>query len=194
MKTFKRISDIFSSYVSYLGMIAMVFMMGYMFLDVVLRLVGDFMKWLISEGTIHMDIANVVTSFKGGYEVSTLALCVLIFTSWCYAQTQHAHVHVTMFIRKFPNKLRFLCFSFTSMASTVVIGILTYAAFVRVGEMIQLNTATGTLMIPFWPFVAVEAVTVAAFALILLRDTIRAIMSMFNQEYAEEIMATWEGS
>jgi TRAP-type C4-dicarboxylate transport system permease small subunit len=172
MKKFTQVTDALCRYVSYLSMAAIAFMMCYMALDVFLRIVFN-------------------KPIQGGFEVTTMALCVLVFSSWSYTQTQHAHIHVTMFISKMPQKMRFVCFGLTSLFSTVILALATWAVFFHINEVRVDGTGTGLLHIPHWPFVAIESVALCLFSIILLRDAIKAIIAIFNKSYAEEVMATW---
>ncbi len=172
MKKFTKITNKISVYVSYLSMTAGVFIMVYMTLDVILR---------------HLFNAPI----KGGYEISTLAMVILIFTSWSYTQTVNGHIHVTMLIRVFPNIPRFIIFGLTSLFSAVVMGIATYAAYLGSISLYERNTCTGMLLIPHWPFMIIECIALAFFTLILLRDAIRAFMAIGSSEISDEITATW---
>ncbi len=172
MKKFTKVTNKISVYVSYLSMTAVVFIMLYMTLDVVLR---------------HLANAPI----RGGYEVSTLAMVILIFTSWSYTQTVNGHIHVTMLVRIFPKIPRFIVFGVTSLLSAVVMGIGTYAAYLASIQKYNTNESTGMLLIPHWPFMVIECIALGFFTLILLRDAIRAFMAMYNDEIAEEITSTW---
>lgn len=172
MKTFTKITNRISVYVSYLSMAAVVFIMVYMTLDVILR---------------HLFNSPI----KGGYEVSTLAMVILVFTSWSYTQTVNGHIHVTMLVRVLPNVPKFILFGLTSLFSAVVMGIGTYAAYLQIFQLYSRKTSTGMLLIPHWPFMVIECIALGFFTLILFRDAIRAIMAMFNEEIAEEITSTW---
>lgn len=172
MKKFTEITNKMSVYVSYLSMAAVVFIMVYMTADVILR---------------HVFNAPIT----GGYEMTTLAMVILVFTSWSFTQTIHGHIHVTVLIRLFPAVPRFITFGLTSVLSAVVMGIGTYAAALQSIFLYQKGTCTGMLLVPHWPFMVIECISLAFFTIILLRDAIRAIGAAFNQELATEIEASW---
>ncbi len=173
MKTFTQITDKMCRYISYLSMAGAAFLMVYMSLDVILRHVFN-------------------SPIKGGYEISTLVMCVLIFTSWSYTQTVHRHIHVTMFIGMMPQIPRFICFGFTSILSTVVLGFATYATVLQTLYFYKKGTCTGMLLVPQWPFVLIECASLACFTVILLRDAIKAVLAIGSDAYAEEIQALWD--
>ncbi len=173
MKKFTEITDKFCQYVSYLSMASMVFIMFYMFIDLCMRVFRN-------------------APITGGYEITVMALSVLIFSSWSYTQTVHGHIHVTMFIGMMPTKVRFFLFGLTSVLSTGTLAVATYATFIRIFELKAQGTATGMLLIPHWPFMTIECIGLFFFTIILARDAIKAVGAMFNEGFAKEVMSTWE--
>ena len=159
-------------YVCFVSMILIVVMMMIMFVDSMLGLFFN----------------NRIT---GTYEVVQCLLSIVVFTSWAYTQTEHGHIHVVMFVRMMPQKLRFFCFSLTAILSTVTMGFATYALIGAIQGKMASGEATGTLLIPFWPFYIIEFVAFLVFTLALLCDTIKAIMAMFDNEIADDIMKSW---
>lgn len=139
---------------------------------------------VISGNMLKMPMAGV-------YEVSQLILSMLVFSAWAYTQTVHGHIHVSLFISKMPPKLRFICFSITSLVSTVIMGIASYAVLRQTMSLRRTGEITGTIMVPFWPFYAFEFVCFVIFTLALLVDTIKAITAIWNSEMADEIQAAW---
>lgn len=172
MKKFTQITDAICRYISYISMAALVFMMGYMFLDLLMRHIFN-------------------KPFTGGYEITSLVLSVLIFMSWSYTQTQHGHIHVTMLVGIMPKIPRFICFGVTSILSAVVMGIATYAAFIQMLTMKASNVSTGMLLIPHWPFLCIQGIALAMFTVILIRDAIKAVLALFIPAYAEEVQEYW---
>lgn len=140
---------------------------------------------------------NVVTGnifdrpIPGVYKVCQVILTTLVFTSWAYTQCHRGHIHVTMFVARMPQGLRFFCFAVASYISTVVMGIAAYAVFLAIRDKMVSGECTGTLQIPYWPFFLLEAIAFAFFTLILLRDSVKATLAMFNKDIAEKIQAAW---
>ena len=90
-------------YICFLSMALVVCMMLLMFVDAVLGLFFN-------------------SRITGSYELVQCMLCIVVFTSWAYTQTEHGHIHVVMFVRMMPNKLRFFFFGFTALLSTFTMG------------------------------------------------------------------------
>lgn len=172
MDKITRVTDKLCEIVSWFSMITIMFLMITICIDVV---TGNIFNRPI----------------PGIYEVCQVILTTLVFTSWAYTQCHHGHIHVTMFVARMPQGLRFFCFAVTSYISTFVMAIATYAVYLNIWDKMASGECTGTLQIPYWPFFLLEAIAFAFFTLILLRDSVKATLAMFNKEIAEEIQASW---
>lgn len=159
-------------YVCFVSMALVVCMMLLMFVDAMLGLFFN-------------------SRITGSYELVQCMLCILVFTSWAYTQTEHGHIHVVMFVRMMPVKLRFFFFGLTSLFATVTMGFATGAIFGIIASKKASGECTGTLLIPYWPFYVVELIAFAVFTLALLCDTIKAFIAMSDKETADDIMKTW---
>lgn len=172
MKAFNKILEKICKFGYYLSAIGIVAIMALISIDVALRF-----------------IFNI--AILGSYEIVEVVMSIAVFMSFAYTQTEKGHVHVTMLISKLPRKPRFICFAFTSLLSTIIVGAISYSAFMHAGKMVVKGTSTGVLAIPFFPFYYIESVAMALFTLVLLGDAIKAIMAIFNNEVAQEIESTW---
>jgi TRAP-type C4-dicarboxylate transport system permease small subunit len=175
MKALEKITtvtDRICYYVSFFSMAMIVLMMFMITLDVILKKFFG---------------ASVI----GCYEICQMALSTLIFSSWAYTQTVHGHIHVTMFITKFPRVLRYICFSFTSLLSvaTLVFGV--YGVWFQIFSVKKTGECTGTLMIPYWPFYVFEWLAFLMLSIVLLRDAIKSVVAIGNEEMAKQIEAHW---
>ena len=159
-------------YVCFVSMILVVFMMLLMFVDAMLGLVFN-------------------SRITGSYELVQCMLCILVFTSWAYTQTEHGHIHVVMFVRMMPQALRFICYSLTALFSTATMGFASYALIGAIKSKMASRECTGTLLIPYWPFYVIEFIAFVLFTLALLCDTIKSIMAIFDSEVAEQVMESW---
>lgn len=167
-----KVTDKLCEIVSIFSMVTIVFLMAMICVDVV--------------------TGNIFNNpIPGVYEVCQVILTTLVFSSWAYTQCKHGHIHVTMFVSKMPQKLRFVCFAITSYISTFVMGIATYAVYLNIWDKKASGECTGTLQIPYWPFFLLEAIAFAFFTVILLRDALKATIAIVNKQLAEEIQATW---
>lgn len=127
----------------------------------------------------------------GAFETIQMMLTIVVFSSWAYTQTVHGHINVVMFVRMMPHKLRFICYSLTSILSMVTMCFAARAVFTAMFEKMAANEATATLMIPLWPFYIFEFAAFALLAVCLLLDAIKAVSAIFSHDIAEEVMSSW---
>ncbi len=167
-----RVTDFICYLISYISMATICVLTVMVFGDIIL---GNILRRPVS----------------GLYEICQVLLTTLVFASWAYTQTQHGHIHVVLFINMFPPKLRFICFAFTSFLSTFITGIATYGLFFQVRSLIKTGECTGTLMIPYWPFYAIEMVAFGLLTVVLFLDALQAVCAIWDREAGREIESTW---
>ena len=172
MDKITTVTDNICRYVSFFSMLTVILLMVLVCVDIVLG-----------------NIFN--RPIPGVYEMCQVILTTLVFSSWAYTQTVHGHIHVVMFVSKFPQKIRFICFAFTSLFATGVMGVACYAVFKQMLQVMKTRECTGTLMIPYWPFYIFEGVAFALLTIVLLRDAIKAVLAIGSKEFADEIQASW---
>lgn len=158
-------------YVCFAAMAMIAFMMVLMFVDAML---GHFNSRI-----------------TGSYELVQCMLCILVFTSWAYTQTEHGHINVVMFVRLMHRIPRFICYAFTSILSFITIAIGSYGVFQMVLDKIANGECTGTLLIPYWPFYLFEFIAFVFLAIALLLDAVKAVCAIANHEIGDQIMETW---
>lgn len=127
----------------------------------------------------------------GSYEIVEIAMSIVVFWAFAYTQRKKGNVNVTMFLKLLPPKVRMTCYAFTSILSVVMIGFVTYAAFNYAGIVMEKQSATGILDIPFYPFYYIEGVAMALLTIVLLFDAINTLRALFNREIAQEIEKYW---
>ena len=172
MSAYTNIASKACYYLCFFSMAMVAMMMVLMFVDSMLGL------------TLNIRIT-------GSYELVQCMLCILVFSSWAYTQTVHGHINVVMFVRLMPHKLRFVCYGFTSILSMATMIFAARAVFTAMLEKFASQEATGTLLIPLWPFFVFEFLAFVLLAVVLLCDAIKACAAIFDKDFAEEIMATW---
>ena len=148
-----------------------------------------FMMFAISFDVIGRWITH--KAIKGIYELTEMAMSMGVFGAFSYTQIKHGHVHVTLLIAHFPQKLKMLSYAVTSAITTVVMFAIAYAAWIQAGVSAQQNRVTSILKIPFQPFYIFEAVAMAFFAIVLLLDTVKCFVGVFSKQVADDIQSTW---
>jgi len=140
-------------------------------------------------------VADVVLRFAlsspilGSYEIVERAMFCSVFASFAYAQSQKAHINITMLIDLFPVKLKLFCLSLTGMLSTCAAVFIAYAATKQANTAWAASYATSVLSIPLYPFYWTEFLCMLAFAATLLYDAIKYFFAIFNEDIARRVLS-----
>lgn len=137
-------------------------------------------------------MAKLFSPITGTYEITSRLLLCTVFAAFAYAQTQKAHITMTLIVSRFPRVLRFAFFSLMSYLSVFAAGLLTYAAFYQAGVAKEGATTTDILFIPLYPFFYIQAIAMTAFTVTLFFDAVMSSISIFRKDFAEHVTATWE--
>jgi len=145
---------------------------------------------------VLLNVADVLSAkafrpILGSFEITQRLLMCTVFTSFAYAQSTKKHINMTIIIARYPRPLRFAFFTITSLLAVFVAGALSYAGYFQAGVSRQMGTITDVLFIPLYPFFYVQAVGMAAFAIVLLFDSTMSFFAIFKKDFAEHIMADW---
>ncbi len=128
----------------------------------------------------------------GVYEVVQLMLCILVFSSWAYTQSEHGHIHVTLFISHMGRIPRYICYAVTSLISVITMVFGCIGVYKGIVERMASGESSGTLLIPYWPFYVIELITYIILIFLLLNETVKAFAALFgNKQMAEEIESVW---
>lgn len=127
----------------------------------------------------------------GTYEMTECLLMCAVFTGFAYAQSQKAHINMTIIIAKFPRAIRFLVFTIMSLFAVIIAAVMTYAAAVQMSEAISAGYMTDVLHFPTWTCYLIELIAMATFTLTLIYDTVLSAIAIFRQDYAGMVQADW---
>lgn len=127
----------------------------------------------------------------GAYEITECLLLCTVMASFAYAQSQKAHINMSLIIKRFPRVIKFSLFGLMGLLSTGTAGVVGYAAFVQAGNAIAKGTQTTVLGIPMFPFYYIESAAMFVFAIALLFDTIMAFMALGSKQMEEIVVSSW---
>ena len=137
-------------------------------------------------------MAKLASPIMGAYEITSRLLLCTVFAAFAYAQTQKAHITMTLIVSRFPRALRFTFFTLMSYLSVIIAALLTYAAFYQGGVAKAGGTITDILFIPLYPFFYIQAIAMTAFTVTLLFDAILSTIAIFRNDFAKHVAETWE--
>jgi TRAP-type C4-dicarboxylate transport system permease small subunit len=127
----------------------------------------------------------------GGIEVVQFALVVGIFASFAFCQSCHAHVRVLMLVMHFPEKIRFIIYSFGCAIGVFIVGVMVYASASQAYYSLNMKTISAILYVPLYPFYIIESVCMLLYLLTILWDLIKGIAALKSQRIAKEIQKDW---
>ena len=127
----------------------------------------------------------------GSYEIASVALLCGVFTAWSFAQTEHHHVRVSMFLLILPKKLRMILNAVANVIGFVALVCVVYAAILQIRYALENSTQSGILGIPQAPLFVVEAIAMVVFAIAVLWDAIRSFAALKDDELYAEIQKDW---
>jgi len=172
LQGYTKITSKICYYMSFISMLMIMFILAIMTIDVVLNLICKI-------------------RILGAYELATSALVLVVFSSWAYTQSEHGHIHVVLFIKMMPKKVRHFLFGLTSWISLAVMIIGGYAVFFSLMAKKSAGESTANLMIPIWPLVLIEFIAFVLLAVVMLKDCIASVYALFDEETADSIETHW---
>ena len=130
-------------------------------------------------------------SIKGSYEIVERMLLVLVFAAYASTQARKGHVHVTMFLAKFPRIIRMPLFGILGLVSTAACFICAKALMEQTGFSLEAGTHTAILAIPLYPFFFVSSISMFLFSVVLLWDSFKSFVAIKNDAIEKEIVDVW---
>lgn len=132
------------------------------------------------------------TGIVGSYELIERTLLIMIFAAFADAQVLRGHIHVTLFLAKFPRVLSLILFGLFGLLSTAASAVCSYALLEQGRYCLSAGTTTAVLFIPHYPFYYIAAFCMLVFTLVLLWDSIKCFIGIAQEEVGEEIRSYWE--
>lgn len=113
----------------------------------------------------------------GSFELTQLCMVLIVSGSFAYAQTEDGHVRITMFVDRFPMRLRSLIQGFGLLLGAAMMILVAYAGFLQGGESADRGQITSVLGIPVYPFYYLLGAGILIYVLVLLVHALCLIMN-----------------
>jgi len=147
IRAISRLASIIAMAVAFLTMLVLV-------ADIVLRLVTDSL------------------AVTGSYELTEMAMVIIVFLGFAITQVEGEHVRVTMLVDRLPGRAKAYANAFGSIFGTAVCAVVFYAAVRQaIGDSTS-GITTAVLFIPTAPFAWIMALGLLLLTLALLLDSI----------------------
>ena len=113
--------------------------------------------------------------FRGGFEMTELAMSIIVACGLPYAAIQKAHVSVDLFSRFLDRpSMRWLNFA-VHATGAVVLGLLAYQSFLHAWQSYGYGDVSNMMRIPKFPFQFAVAISAALFTVVLIIDALKAL-------------------
>lgn len=158
----KKIRAVFSRIVggiNYLGLASCFVMVFVVAFDVILR-----------------KLSNASVSIKGSNEFAAYFMVVIVMLAIPTLRITKGHVHVSMFVDKFPPRFRLFWMGGVQIIELVVFAMLTYGGVLKLQNFLSTGTTTDVLNMPKWPFALVCLIGFAEMTVFMLLDTVQTFM------------------
>lgn len=113
----------------------------------------------------------------GALEATELAMVALIMLALPHCAATGGHVRVDVFDRALGRRGRLASDVLIGVLSLVVLGFLVWNTVFKAADAYEYRDRVNTLFVPLWPFYLLIAASMAAYALVVLRDLVRLASS-----------------
>ncbi len=135
---------------------------------------------------IILRFATENMAILGTYEMTEMAMVIIIFLSLAVTQIEKEHVSVVMAIERFPWRVRTFIQGVISAFTTVLCFYTLYAGVLQVQSVQQSGVTTGVLFIPHVPFTVVMTIGLGALMVVFILDTIDYFVAGIKNVKPEE--------
>ena len=160
MISFEKIIYGFSRKLNILSGVALVIMMGLVFVNVVLRAV-----WKPILGT---------------YEFTGFLASITITFALAHCASKKGHIAITIFAERLPPKVQAVLDSLVATLATALYAVISWQCVKYAINLYQIDEVSPATATPFYPFIFAVAFGLLMLALVLLNDVIKAIYEVFK--------------
>ena len=107
------------------------------------------------------------------FEMTVYMMAIVVAFAVAYCATQKGHVRVDVVVERLPQRAQAIIDGITGFFSLGLVSLISWQCFINIqGQYIQ-NVESANLHIPTYPFVALVALGIACFTLVLLADLLK---------------------
>ena len=129
-------------------------------------------------------------TFRGSYELTELGMVIIIFLGFAVTQAEKGNIRVTVFIEKFPYRIKELIETGMAAFTAVLGGVTFYASVLLAMDYSRMNLTTGVLFIPQAPFCVIMAFGFFALTVVLIFDTLEHLLNAIKGGPIDKTAAT----
>ena len=160
MPSFEKTVYRFSHTLNTLSGIALVLMMGLVFVNVVLRAVWN--------------------PILGTYEFTGFLAAITITFALAHCASKKGHIAITIFADRLPPRVQVILDSFVAILGTALYAVISWQCIKYAINMYHVGEVSPATATPFYPFIFAVAFGLLMLALILLNDVFKSIGKIFK--------------
>jgi len=160
MPSFEKTVYRFSRTLNILSGIALVLMMGLVFVNVALRAVWK--------------------PLLGAYEFTGFLAAVTISFALAHCASKKGHIAITLFVDRLPPRVQAILDSFVAILGTALYAVISWQCVKYAINLYQIGEVSPATATPFYPFIFAVAFGLLMLALILLNDVFKSIGKIFK--------------
>jgi TRAP-type C4-dicarboxylate transport system permease small subunit len=160
MPSFEKTVYRFSRTLNILSGIALVLMMGLVFVNVVLRAVWN--------------------PILGTYEFTGFLAAITITFALAHCASKKGHIAITIFADRLPPRVQAILDSFVAILGTALYAVISWQCIKYAINMYRVGEVSPATATPFYPFIFAVAFGLLMLALILLNDVFKSIGKIFK--------------
>jgi TRAP-type C4-dicarboxylate transport system permease small subunit len=107
---------------------------------------------------------------SGSFEVTEYMMAIIISFGLAHCAIRKGHVSVDLVLSRFTRKGQAVVSSLMYLLSFGFFVLVTWQSFLYIGKIFKSHLTSAVLLIPTFPFVALLAIGIAVFSLVLLID------------------------
>ena len=160
MPSFEKTVYRFSRTLNILSGIALVLMMGLVFVNVALRAVWN--------------------PILGTYEFTGFLAAITITFALAHCASKKGHIAITIFADRLPPRVQVILDSFVAILGTALYAVISWQCIKYAINMYHVGEVSPATATPFYPFIFAVAFGLLMLALILLNDVFKSIGKIFK--------------
>lgn len=115
---------------------------------------------------------------KGGYEIASTLLAVLVSCCIAWVMTQKGHIVVDLITRRYPQRLRGVIRGSALLLSLIIVGIIAWGCVLFGLQEFRIGTKSILIGIPLAPFIFILAFGCAILFLVILVQSISILIRL----------------
>lgn len=127
----------------------------------------------------------------GTFELTRLALAVIVFASLGYSQIHKVHIAINIFVSRMPMIIQNVIEVFNTVLSIATFSVVFWQMLKYAERLAGVNQVTAVLRAHIHPWVIVSAVGVLFFCLVLIWDLIINVNKLFKGVEVDEYSSHW---